>query len=188
MKIIKEISEKGKFEQAVLLIAVCIIGFAVLCLTGCGGSDGSGTLGFEKVNEDGIDAMGCSVPGLGGCCTPGHGCMGTACWAQSCKYSCATIDTKDNAKEDEKLDIVACDTRYYKGGCLGCGKEEKSCYIGCVSGMHDEMEVKGVYMGNNANEWAESFMGYANGCKGCVDTSNEWGAITYEIEKEEGIE
>lgn len=118
----KNLDNKSKSEQLFLLLLICIGIMGILCLAGCGKKQSCETL---KCNfEDGEDwsGFGVSIPGCGGICSSGKGCI---IMPQSCKMIGGCID-----EENSKGKFIGCDTRYYGGGCLGCGQSEKSCYNG----------------------------------------------------------
>lgn len=165
----KNWNQKTRAEQLFLLSLIFIVAFGLLCVSGCGGSScetpkcGSGEM-------DGINAAGCSLPGCGGCITPGRGCN-TCLWAQSCKFfSVSGVEENDDDSETE-VSFKGCDLRYYDGGCLGCGQQEKSCYSGCikVNPDSDEESMNGIIYGSS--DGSEKYIGCAGGCGGCVDTN-----------------
>ena len=177
----KRINKKSKAEQLFALLLMFAVSIGLLCVTGCG--EQSCETPKCGVGEDsGMTAIGCSIPGCGGCLTSGKGCN-TACWPQACKISLASY--KDEEDENNKGYVVACDTRYYGGGCLGCAQNEKVCYNGCINLKQNNDEVNGFFYGTSDSE--EKMIGCANGCGGCVASGGVGAYMIDELESMEEI-
>lgn len=175
-----------RMRQFFVLILLGVFAFGVLCMTGCGGASCE-TIQCGSFNEEGIDAKGISIPGCGGCLTSGRGCD-SCLWSQSNKISCATIDdgsiVTGSAEKEEKMEFIGCDTRYYDGGCLGCGQSEKACYTGVYS--HGS-ENWGIFVGTSDS--GENYIGCTDGCLGCyAEGEPVLGNCLEVIETLEGIE
>lgn len=168
----KRFNEKSKAEQLFMLLLLFAGLFGLLCLSGCGGvSCETPKCGKGEPNEL-MTAKGISLPGCGGCLTPGKGCN-CAIWPQSCKYVTSSLD------DDQGMSVTACDIRYYGGGCLGCNQNEKSCYYGCVNFEEDGESTLKVCGGGKVDEIygfipsgvTEGFIGCQGACviPGCGD-------------------
>lgn len=179
----KKLNGKTKGEQLFVLCIIFIMSFGILCISGCGGNSCE-TLQCGKEEIGGGTAMGVSVPGCGGCITPNRGCD-SACWPQSCKVVSFTGSEEDeNTGEDYETSIIGCDAKYYGGGCLGCGQQEKSCYSGCIN-VESEEGMKGFFYGTDGDE---KIIGCANGCGGCVGSDGMGSMLIQEIEYWIGVD
>ena len=101
--------------------------------------------------------------------TSGRGCD-SCLWAQSCKFiSVSGVEESEVSKAKE--DFKGCDVRYYDGGCLGCGYEEKSCYSGWIKIESDSEDkfMNGIIYGTS--DGSEKYIGCVGGCGGCVGTN-----------------
>lgn len=167
----KNLNRRSRKEQMFLLLLLSVGVFGGFCLSGCGSrSCETPKCGKEELIFGG-KAVGCSIPGCGGCITSEEGCN-SACWPQSCKFVKGSW-YGDNKDGDEKMDsasIAACDVRYFGDGCFGCGQKEKSCYYGCINSSNREYEdvYNGFVYGSSDKE--EKIIGYVNGCGGCYGT------------------
>ena len=182
-------NDKSKLEQFFILVIACIGMFGLFALSGCGGGKSCELpkYGSEEYMEG--KATGISIPGCGGCLSPGKGCN-SCLWPQSCKFSCGKwekeyVDAKGNAVTD-KANVKGCDTRYYGGGCFGCGQREKTCYSGCIDFDSGENRVNGFFYGSSDNK--EKIIGCANGCGGCIADNNIGAEILNELERVEDID
>lgn len=177
----KKLDKKTKGEQLFFLLLMFALLMGALCVAGCGGQSCE-TPKFGSEEGEDFKAVGCSVPGCGGCISSGKGCN-TVLWPQSCKISNGTYS--GGGTEGEGC-ITSVDTRYYGDGCLGCGQMQKSCYVGFVNWDIEGTKVKGALYGTSDGE--EHLAGCYNGCAGCVGTGNMFGKYIYELEKYEGID
>lgn len=170
-RMVEKLNRKSKGEQLFVLVLMLVVLMGVFCVTGCGDSDKQSCempqCGSEELGEE-ETLMGCSIPGCGGCLSPGKGCD-SACWPQSCKmvYLSANENTETNNKSAASQ-MWACDIRYYGDGCLGCAQKEKSCYSGCVKWKDETDNVNGFFYGSTDSK--EKAAGCINGCGGCVGT------------------
>ena len=178
----KKLDEKSKCEQLFIVTLMFVALIGVFCVTGCGGSCATPKCGSEDFN--GGTARGCSIPGCGGCLTPERGCN-TACWPQECIYVTTSGETENESGTKEATKIFACDTRYYDGGCLGCGQSEKTCYSGYLAIEDDDSKAQGFFYGGTGKE--EKFIGCANGCGGCVGSDYSVAYIIDELEQSMGM-
>lgn len=156
-----------------------------MCVTGCGGS----SCETVKCGSDelyGTNAVGISVPGCGGCLTSGKGCD-SCLWAQSCKFV-SVSGVEESESSESEVDFKGCDIRYYDGGCLGCGQQEKSCYSGCikVESENENESMNGFIYGSS--DGSEKYIGCVNGCGGCVGSDGIGGMLIQEIEYMIGVE
>jgi len=162
---------KKKMEQLFILVVASIGMLGLLCLSGCGGGSCEG-IQCGNVSEDGVTAMGVSLPGCGGCASSEKGCN-SVCYPQSVKVFGGLVQEDMGTVEDPtditKSFYLGCDNRYYGDGCLGCGQAEKSCYSTLFV---QDIENVGVFYGSSDGE--EKFCGVINGCGGCV-ASDELG-------------
>lgn len=183
----KKLNNKSKKEQVFILFALCIVCFSFLCVAGCG-KQSCEPPKCGKESADGFSAYGCSIPACGGCFTPERGCD-SCLWPQSCKVVGGKLDQETTDEEGNEAkdtgNIVACDTRYYGGGCLGCGQSEKMFYCGWMSFDIQGEETKGLFYGNS--DKGEKLIGCVNGCGGCVGSEALGGQFTYELEELTGI-
>lgn len=152
---------KTKAEQLFMLCLIFICAFGCLCVSGCTGNSCE-TPKWSSVEENGSTAVGISVPGCGGCLTPGKGCD-SCLWSQSCKYIDVSA-VEETAESESELEFTGCDVRYYDGGCMGCGYQEKSCYVGYIKIESNEDGAMDGYIYSSGNG-EESYLG-------CVDGSN----------------
>lgn len=178
----KRINKKSKIEKLFIIISLCIGCLGVFCVTGCGGGKSCEFVKCGSESQDNISAKGISIPGFGGCITSGKGCN-SCIWAQSYKfvYGCedqSSIDTNEKDIE-ESMKFIACDIRYF--GKKGCGQIEKSCYTGFASSTSDNTKIVGVFHGGTKKE--EKFIGYYNGCGGCIATDKAFGDSLYILEE-----
>ncbi len=182
----KKINQKTKAEQFFILLLMFSITLGTFSVTGCGGQAcEKPACGSEDV-EDG-KAIGCSVPGCGGCLSPGKGCN-SSCWPQSCKFVYANGEEEDEEEDEElssKLSIIACDTRYYGNGCLGCGQVEKTSYYGCINYQENSEKLNGFFFGSTDSD--EKIIGCTNGCGGCVGSHQMGAEIISEMEDITGV-
>lgn len=173
---------KTKAEQLFLLCLIFIFTLGILCITGCKGSSCEKIkCGSEELS--GAMVMGVSLPGCGGCVTPGRGCN-TYVWAQSCKF--VSLSTTENDDSEENESIKGCDIRYYDGGCLGCGQKEKSCYFGCIKLDSEDETMNGVIYGTSNS--SEKYIGCIGDCGGCVGTGGVGKEYLQQIEYMTGVE
>lgn len=164
----KNWNSKTKGEQIFLLCLIFICAFGLLCITGCGGNSCE-TPKCQSDDTYGTNAKVISLPGCGGCMTSGRGCD-SCLWAQSCKFiSVSGVEESEVSKAKE--DFKGCDVRYYDGGCLGCGYEEKSCYSGWIKIESDSEDkfMNGIIYGTS--DGSEKYIGCVGGCGGCVGTN-----------------
>lgn len=154
---------RKKYENLfVLVIALVGIG-GLLCLTGCG-SGSCEYVRYGKISEEGVSAVGISLPGCGGCFSSEKGCN-SACWPQSVKLiaGAVTEETGDEeAAEEESVYYLGCDNQYY-GSCLGCGQAKKSCYSGMFA---NDINNFACFYGVPNKE--EQSCGVIDGCGGCA--------------------
>lgn len=177
----KKLDSKTKGEQLFILLLMFIIFMSGFCVAGCGGhSCEAPQYGSEE--SDGFTAAGCSIPGCGGCISPGKGCN-SACWPQSCKVSKGKYSGEG---AEDKGCVTSFDMRYYGDGCLGCGQSQKSCYVGVVNWDTEDVEAKGVFYGSS--DETEHMTGCYNGGGGCMETADIFGGYMYQLEKIEGID
>ena len=182
MKFFEKLNKKSKGEQFFIIILLFTAIIGLFCITGCGGKS------CEKPDCGGIDdpaigkVVGCSIPGCGGCL--GNGCN-SACWPQSVKLVGGSINQSGSGNQ-EALKIAACDTRYYGGGCLGCGQREKSCYSGCIKAEDKETNMNGFFYGSSASD--EKIIGCADGCGGCVASGGTGAYSIHFLESYTGID
>ncbi|MCD8013839.1 MAG: hypothetical protein LUG99_11810 [Lachnospiraceae bacterium] len=159
-KNLKNLDRRSKGEQLFILMLFCVLCFALLFVSGCGGSSCES---IQYGNESGSDysARGISIPGIGGCLNSGKGCN-SCLWPQSCKLL-SYNSISDSS--DENYTILACDTEYY----TSC-REQKSCYGGWISsGELGGEGSAGIFCGS-----AESanLAGCIEGCVGCSNTGS----------------
>lgn len=181
-------NRKSKIEQLFILLILCIGVFGVFALSGCGGGQSCETpkCGSEEFSDG--EAKGVSIPGCGGCLSSGKGCN-SCLWPQSCKISCGNWDEKntDDGGTGKNIgSIKGCNTEYYGDGCLGCGQQEKACYLGYINMESDEDKLKGFFYGSTDNE--EKIIGCSNGCGGCVADGGIGYQTLIELENVEGID
>lgn len=176
---------KTKGEQIFLLCLIFVCVFGLLCITGCGGNScETPKCGDDEI--DGSNAVGISIPGCGGCITPGRGCD-SCLWAQSCKFI-SVSDVEISEDSEAQADFKGCDVRYYDGGCQGCGQQEKSCYSGCIkveSDLEDE-SMNGIIYGTS--DGSEKYVGCVSDCGGCVGSGGIGRVLIQEIEYMIGVE
>ena len=150
-----------RMKQFFVLILLSVFCFGLLCISGCGGTSCE-TIKCGSYEDGDSYAKGISVPGCGGCFTSGRGCD-SCLWSQSNKITCASIKEGAGVTGNlEKIQLVGCDTRYYDGGCLGCGQREKSCYSGVYT---TNTENWGIFIGSTDS--GEKYLGCTDGCGGC---------------------
>ena len=178
----KKWNEKNKAEHLFILMLMFAIAFGTLCITGCGGNSCE-TIKCGSGEVYGGKATGISIPGCGGCITSGRGCD-SCLWAQSCKF----VSLSDTGEENSEGSFNGCDVRYYDGGCLGCGQQEKSCYAGCIKNSSDSASesMNGIIYGSS--DGSENFIGCAGGCGGCVASDGVGAILIDEIEYVTGVE
>lgn len=155
------------------LLIIGIIGFILLCATGCG-DNSCETLQYGNYEDDDVKFCGASVPGCGGCLTSGKGC-GSCLWPQSCKLLYGNSEVEN---DDSNQTLVAVDTHYYSSGCLGCGQTEESCYSGCL--IQDSQNWGLVYGSTESDD--EHIFGCSDGCGGCFKSDGEGKIIIDTIE------
>lgn len=182
-QLLQKLNKKAKSEQLFVLMIMFITLAGVFCVTGCSGNNSCETPKYGNEESSNLKAIGCSIPGCGGCLSSGSGCN-SACWPQSCKIVRGTSNNSSSQTDNnEILKITACDTRYY--GNNGCGQEEKSCYSGCLKLEDSEININGFFYGTSNSE--EKFIGCTNGCGGCIG-SEGIGALTIdELESITGV-
>lgn len=190
----KNMNQKSKGEQLFILILMFTALIGVFCLTGCGSKQSCEKPQCGSADFGSGTAVGCSIPGCGGCISSGKGCN-AACWPQSCKIVHASeeeiqekIDEETNAKTDEKIvtTITACDIRYYDGGgCFGCNQKEKNCYNGCISIKGGSNDMNGIFYSTDSGE---KVMGCVNGCGGCIGSGGIGAEMMYELEDITGVD
>ncbi|MCC8049899.1 MAG: hypothetical protein LIP10_04465 [Clostridiales bacterium] len=158
LKKLKNLDKSSRGEQLFTLLIFCIFCFALLCVSGCGGSSCE-TLKCGSESGSGYKSWGISIPGIGGCLNSGKGCN-SCLWPQSCKILSYCSSSDSDEEIDESFNIVACDTEYY----TSC-REQKSCYAGCISsGKVTEGGSAGVTCGTNDSG---NLAGCVGGCVGC---------------------
>ena len=177
---------KSRIKDFFTLTLISIFCFGVLCLSGCGGTSCE-TIQCGSYDEEEGQAAGVSIPGCGGCITPGKGCD-SCLWSQSIKISSVSMvdgsRVTNNLQENEEIKFIGCDGRYYDGGCLGCGQAEKSCYAGAYT---KNSENWGLFAGSTDSE--EKYLGCSNGCAGCFSIEDPvLGESLQTIEILEGID
>lgn len=200
----KNMNQKSKSEQLFILMLLFLMLIGVFCITGCGNKQSCETPKCGSEDFGAGTAIGCSIPGCGGCISSGKGCN-AACWPQSCKMVHASeveiqerIDEETNEETDEKTDektvksitsinaITACDIRYYDGGgCLGCNQKEKNCYTGCITAEDSNNDMNGIFYSTDSGE---KIIGCINGCGGCVGSGGIGGEMMYELESITGVD
>lgn len=154
----KNLNCKSKFEQLFLLLLICMGVMGILGLTGCGKQQACETVKCGYENKEDMVGFGISVPGCGGICSSGKGCI---VWPQSCKVIGGCLDD-----ENTEGNLIGCETRYYSGGCLGCGQVEESCYNGVANFEDDNNKMTGCFYGSTKSD--EKSIGCYNGCGGCI--------------------
>lgn len=128
----------------------CAKQIGAFCITGCGNKQSCETPKCGSEDFGAGTAIGCSIPGCGGCLTSGEGCN-AACWPQACKIVHASAKEKDEETGEKAIaKITACDTRYYDGGgccggCFGCNQKEKNCYTGCIKIKNSSDNMSGFF-------------------------------------------
>lgn len=131
--------KKSKAEQLFMLFILCIGIFGLLCVSGCGGGKSCERVKFKGENEEAGKMVSLSIPGCGGCLSPETGCN-SVLWAQSCKISAGCLkDGKEMGKENTSMQLLGVNVKYYGSDCMGCGKDEKDAYVGCMH-MQDQEE------------------------------------------------
>ena len=181
----KNWNKKGKTEQLFLLCLIFIGAFGWLCITGCGGgSCETPKCGSEEIY--GVKAVGISLPGCGGCLTSGRGCN-SCLWPQSYKFISVYGD-EESQEVQEEINFKGVDIRYYDGGCLGCGQEEKNCYSGYIKFKSDVEEgyMNGIVYG--MGDGSENYIGCIGTCGGCVGTDDVGRTILDEVEYGIGVD
>ena len=178
----KKINKKSKIEKLFIIISLCISCLGLFCITGCGGGKSCEVVKCGSESLGNISVKGVSIPGCGGCITSGKGCN-TWIWPQSCKLvygdeNKSSMDTNEKNIE-ESMKFIACDVRYFVK--TGCGQIEKSCYTGFTSGKSDDIKFTGLFHGGSNKE--EKFIGYYNGCGGCIATDKMIGDSLYTVEE-----
>lgn len=149
---------KENKNQLFFLLLIGIIGFMLLCATGCGGNSCE-SLQYGSYEEENGTYYGVSIPGCGGCLSSGSGCGGCL-WSQSCKFVYGDLEYGDS---DDAQTLIAVDTQYYAGGCFGCGQSQESCYSGCL--IQDSQNWGLIYGSTDSNN--EQIIGCADGSGGC---------------------
>lgn len=186
----KNINQKSKGEQLFILMLLFSMLIGVCCITGCGNKQSCETPKCGSEDFGAGKAVGCSIPGCGGCLTSGEGCN-AACWPQACKIVHASAKEKDEETGEKAIaKITACDTRYYDGGgccggCFGCNQEEKSCYTGCIKIKNSSDNMSGFFYSTDSEE---KIIGCINGCGGCVGSGGVGGEMMYELESITGVD
>lgn len=173
MKISERLNKKTKGEQLFILMFMFVMVMSIFCITGCGGGSCE-TPEYGSQDFESGSAVGCSIPGCGGCLTSERGCN-LACWPQSIKLVHGSSKKNSETSEKGNFKIIACDTRYYGDGCLGCGQREKSCYAGYMKDEDSTENFNGLFYGSTDSD--EKIIGCANGCGGCIG-SGGMGAYT----------
>lgn len=158
-----------KSEQLFVLGIGCIGVLGLLCVSGCSGCSVE-LPQCGGINEGGIQAVGVSVPGCGGCLTSGKGC-GSCLWSQTIKLFAGCIEESgtEEALAGETYTYLGCDNEYY-GGC--CGRDKGACYGGL---MTQDIKNWGIVWGDysGSGEEKEHMLGVADGCVGCFTTEPE---------------
>lgn len=177
----KKLNDKSKGEQLFLLMLVLAALAGVFCIAGCGGGKSCEQPSCGNEDMPGGKAIGCSIPGCGGILSSGKGCD-SACWPQSEKLVAVWAEDEDGHEEEmAKIKMIACDTRYYGEGCLGCGQDEKSCYQGWIQwGDCSGDGAGGIFYGSSDSD--EKLIGCVDGCIGCTEFDDLGAAWLYEIE------
>ena len=163
---------KTKGEQFFILMAVCVALFGVLMLCGCGGCACEMPKAGCKSDSD-VRVAGVSIPGCGGCITPGKGCN-SCLWAQACKATCAS----DTVGSDDTFNALTFDNQYYGGGCggcsgcLGCSSTPHNCYGGCLNIKSSGGNTRGIFFSCTGDK--ETFIGSTS--EGCGCNGNRLGA------------
>ncbi|MBR4085770.1 MAG: hypothetical protein IKK33_15955 [Lachnospiraceae bacterium] len=142
-----------KIKGIGFLIISFVLCLGMFLLTGCGGGSCE-TVQCANISAGNDKVIALSIPGCGGCLTPGKGCLGSF-WSQSVKIIAIT------ESEDDAVG-VACDNQYYDGGCSGCLQNKQSCYSGIV--IEDSGKV-GVFCGSTESD---KVCGISDGCGGCI--------------------
>ena len=182
------LNQKTKKEQIFILVMLSIFVFSFMCISGCGGQTKSCEIAkCNKETEDGLNAIGVSIPGCGGCLTSGRGCN-SCLWAQSYKISVA-YNEEGQESETEELDadykMVGCNTMYYADSCGGCAQEEKHVYIGFMSANVEGEQMTGAFY--TSPDGDESLIGYYDGCGGCINSEGVGAELLNELEGFEQI-
>ena len=171
------LNEKSKYEKLFLLLLFCVGVFGIFCISGCSGDESCETIQCYNESKETYSVKGISLPGCGGCFSPGQG-------VDSCLYSQSHKLMSVSEKTDkEQVDLKACDTVYYGGGCLGCFQERKSCYIGFGT-AEGKVEAEGIFYGTDQEE---TIIGCVDGKSGCVKSSGVFETAIKSIEVYEGI-
>ena len=192
-------NNRPKIEQFFILLLLSIGCFGVFALTGCG--DGRScekpVCGKEEYKEDAgvMEAAGVSIPGCGGCLSPGEGCN-DCLWAQSCKLVGGKYDYENEAPDgsvvSSKGNMGGCDTRFYGGGCVKCDvclgyeQKEKAVYSGWISLDDAEDSYRGLFYGSTDDD--EHLIGCYNGCFGCFSTGTQELELLLGLEALAGID
>ncbi len=182
----KNLNKKSKGEQLFLVMLLFTLLIGVFCIMGCGGKQSCELpqCGAEKMFD--ASALGCSIPGCGGCLTSGRGCN-CVLWPQSCKLvGVSSGDADEDTDEKEIIRIFGCDIRYFGDGCLGCDQTEKSCYSGCMRLKDDSDNINGIFFGSSESD--EILIGCANGCGGCIGSDGDGLGLIYDLEYATGVE
>ena len=166
---------KKHAEHFFLLIMAGVICFITFCATG-GGGNSCETIQCGDYDEEEGSFYGVSIPGCGGCLTPGKGCGGCL-WPQSCKVLYGSTET------NSPITFVGMDNRYFSGGCLGCGQSEESCYNGFVI-----QDAKNWGCAYGSTESDEHLIGCADGCGGCFASDGSAAYIIGITEAATGID
>lgn len=171
-----------KIEQLFVLGIGCIGILGLLCISGCG-SCSIEMPQFGGIDEDGVRAVGVSIPGCGGCLSSGKGC-GSCLWSQAIKLSTGCVEEESDTEETSKY--LGCDNVYY-GGCGG--RSEGTCYGGLAA---QDIKNWGIVWGNynysGSGERKEHLLGVADGCVGCYTTEPRIKSIMDDIEDYIGID
>lgn len=158
---------KTKAEQIFMLLILCVGIMGLLCVSGCGGGKSCEKVKFEKANEDIGKMVSLSVPGCGGCLSPETGCN-SVLWAQSCKVSAGCFEDDEGVgKENASMRLVGVNIKYYGSDCIGCGRDEKNAYGGCISTGKGEGKMTGCFYRTCGEE---KMFYYDNVGTGCAKT------------------
>lgn len=199
--------KKSKKEKIFSLLLIFIGMVCILFTSGCNFkiSDRSSGTGYVHMGT-GEGLAGISIPGLGGCLSPGQGCD-SCLWVDSCKISVGKYYPTTYASNMNEvpaisgcgsypiksINVCGCNGVYY-GSCTGCGTDKKNFYTGCMSGnSYDDKPVIGLVYGsvdeeNILQKSKETVVGCAGISCGCFSSNGVFSDALDDMENIEGID